>query len=233
MIEFAWIDGGWDGNRDGVMEGVQHNTYDVEFYGPNPMCGVYYLGALRAGEEMARAVGDAQFAGECHRLFTSGSQWIDANLFNGEHYIQHVTGIPEAKIAKPLRSTGGAEDPEHPDFQLGEGCLTDQLIGQYLADVAGLGPLLDPAHIRKTVATIYKYNHRSSMVHHDSVERAYVVNDEAAVLVCDYAAGKRPGFRSPIPQNPGPAWSICSPPSSLPRNGARRRAGFRRRAPPL
>ena len=22
------------------MEGVQHNTYDVEFYGPNPLCGV-------------------------------------------------------------------------------------------------------------------------------------------------------------------------------------------------
>ena len=35
-IEFAWIPGGWDADRDGVLEGVQHNTYDVEFYGPNP-----------------------------------------------------------------------------------------------------------------------------------------------------------------------------------------------------
>jgi non-lysosomal glucosylceramidase len=25
-LEFAWIDGGWDGNRDGVMEGAQHST---------------------------------------------------------------------------------------------------------------------------------------------------------------------------------------------------------------
>ena len=47
-LEFAWVPGGWDANRDGVLEGVQHNTYDVEFYGPNPMCGIYYLGALRA-----------------------------------------------------------------------------------------------------------------------------------------------------------------------------------------
>ncbi|HEX4350466.1 MAG TPA: GH116 family glycosyl-hydrolase, partial [Verrucomicrobiae bacterium] len=39
-IEFAWVPGGWDANRDGVMEGVQHNTYDVEFYGPNPQCGI-------------------------------------------------------------------------------------------------------------------------------------------------------------------------------------------------
>jgi len=27
-----------------VLDGVQHNTYDVEFYGPNPLCGVYDLG---------------------------------------------------------------------------------------------------------------------------------------------------------------------------------------------
>ncbi len=57
-LEFAWVPGGWDANRDGVMEGVQHNTYDVEFYGPNPQCGIYYLGALRAGEELARAADD-------------------------------------------------------------------------------------------------------------------------------------------------------------------------------
>jgi len=196
-LEFAWVDGGWDGDRDGVMEGVQHNTYDVEFYGPNPMCGVYYLGALRAGEEMARAVGDNQFANECRRLFAGGSKWIDGNLFNGQYYIQRIRGIPRDKIAKTLRSTGGAEDPEHPDFQLGEGCLADQLIGQYLADVAGLGPLLDPANIRKTVASIYKYNYRDNLRKHDSVQRIYALNDEAAVLICDYGKVTRP--RIPFP----------------------------------
>ena len=42
--------GGWDADRNGVLEGMQHNTYNVEFNRPNPMCGIYYLGALRAGE---------------------------------------------------------------------------------------------------------------------------------------------------------------------------------------
>ena len=68
-LEFAWVPGGWDADRDGVLEGVQHNTYDVEFYGPNPQCGIYYLGALRAAEEMAKAVGDAAFAATCRALF--------------------------------------------------------------------------------------------------------------------------------------------------------------------
>src|SRR5206468_1080952 len=81
-LEFAWIPGGWDADRDGVMEGVQHNTFDVEFYGPNPLTGIYYLGALRAAEEMARVVGDAASAAEYRRLFESGSKWIDAHLFN-------------------------------------------------------------------------------------------------------------------------------------------------------
>ena len=45
-IEFAWVPNGWDPNKDGVLEGVQHTTYDVEFYGPNPMCGIYYLAAI-------------------------------------------------------------------------------------------------------------------------------------------------------------------------------------------
>ena len=62
-IEFAWIARRLGRQRRGVLEGVQHNTYDVEFYGPNPLCGIYYLGALRAAEEMARAAGDTSRRG--------------------------------------------------------------------------------------------------------------------------------------------------------------------------
>ena len=53
-LSYAWIENGWDGDSDGVMEGVQHNTYDIEFNGPNPMMGAIYLTALRCAEEMAQ-----------------------------------------------------------------------------------------------------------------------------------------------------------------------------------
>jgi uncharacterized protein (DUF608 family) len=196
-IEFAWIPGGWDADRDGVMEGVQHNTYDVEFYGPNPQCGIYYLGALRACEEMARAVEDSQAAAEYHRLFLNGSQWMDSNLFNGEYYIQKVRSIPANKIAKALVSTMGSDSGENPEFQVGDGCLVDQLIGQYAADIAGLGDLLDAAKIRKTLESIYKYNFKPTLRNHDSVQRVYALNDEAALVICDYGRGERP--KSPFP----------------------------------
>jgi uncharacterized protein (DUF608 family) len=191
-IEFAWIPGGWDANKDGVLEGVQHNTYDVEFYGPNPQCGIFYLGALRAGEEMARAVGDNASAAEYRALFDRGSQWIDANLFNGEFYIQKIQGLPKDKIAPHLTSDMGSANTENPEYQVGGGCLLDQLIGQYLADVAGLGPLLSTANIRKTLESIWRYNYKRTLEGHVSLQRTYVVNDEPALMVCDYAKAERP-----------------------------------------
>ncbi len=71
------------------------------------------------------------------------------------------------------------------------------MIGQYLAEVAGLGPLAHPAHIRKTLESIYRYNYKRTLVDHDSVERTYVLNDEAALVICDYGKAERP--RIPFP----------------------------------
>ena len=195
-LEFAWVPGGWDADKDGVLEGVQHNTYDVEFYGPNPMCGIYYLAALRAGEEMARAVGDSS-AAEYRRLFESGRKWIDANLFNGEFYVQKIRGFSKDKIAPSLRSTMGSDDTEHPQYQVGEGCLVDQLVGQYIAEVAGLGLLVSEEHIHKTLASIYRYNHKTSLANHDTVQRTFALNNEAAMVICDYGKAERP--RIPFP----------------------------------
>ena len=194
-LEFAWIEHGWDGNRDGVAEGVQHNTYDVEFYGPNPLCGIYYLGALRAGEEMARVVGDQDSAAEYHRLFESGSRWIDQNLFNGEFYIQKVEGRPEDQIAPGTRVGMGAGNTLEPDYQMGNACLADQLLGQMQAHVAGLGYLVDQAHVRTTLKSIYKYNYKTDLHDHACLQRTYALNDEGLVVVATYPSGNRP----PIP----------------------------------
>jgi hypothetical protein len=191
-IEFAWVPGGWDANRDGVMEGVQHNTYDVEFYGPNPLCGIYYLGALRAAEEMARAMGDTASADTYKSLFEKGSKWTDDNLFNGEFYVQKVRGFRKDEIAKNLRGDMGAENTETPEYQVGGGCLADQLIGQYLAEIGGMGPLVSPDNIRRTLRSIYKYNYKPTLTDHENVERTYALNEEAAVVVCDYGKAERP-----------------------------------------
>jgi non-lysosomal glucosylceramidase len=196
-LEFAWVPGGWDANKDGVMEGAQHNTYDVEFFGPNPLCGIWYLGALRAAEEMARVSGDNASALTYHDLFLRGSKWIDENLFNGEYFVQKVEGMPRDKIAKGLMSGMGAVSTEVPDLQVGDGCLVDQLLGQYFSHIAGLGLLVDQGHIRKTLESIYKYNYKRKLDQHESVQRVYALNDEAALVICDYGKRKRPAVPFP------------------------------------
>jgi uncharacterized protein (DUF608 family) len=196
-LEFAWIPGGWDADRDGVMEGVQHNTYDVEFYGPNPLCSIYYLGALRAAEEMARASGEIDSANEYRRLFENGRHWIDNNLFNGEYYVQQIQGHPVSQIASGLRVGMGTDDPEHPQYQVGSGCLVDQMVGQYLAEVSGLGALVSSEHIRAALHSIYKYNHKPHLFNHETVQRTFALNDEAALVICDYGTHPRPKIPFP------------------------------------
>jgi uncharacterized protein (DUF608 family) len=83
-LEYAWV--AWDADRDGVMEGEQHNTYDIEFFGPNTMMGTLYLGALKAGEILARATGDTSAAETYRRVRESGEQKLEA-LWNGEYYV--------------------------------------------------------------------------------------------------------------------------------------------------
>ena len=192
-LEFCWIPGGWDADADGVMEGCQHNTMDVEYYGPNPQMEFWYLGALRAAEEMARYLDDTVFADFCRTLFENGSKWTDANLFNG-HYYEHEVRPPKsaADIADGLRLGMGAADLSDPTLQLGAGCLVDQLVGQYMAHVCGLGYLAEPARIRKTLESIMKYNWRETFYGHFNHLRSYALNDESALLMASYPLGRRP-----------------------------------------
>jgi uncharacterized protein (DUF608 family) len=189
-LAFCWVPGGWDGDADGVMEGVQHNTMDVEYHGPNPQMQGWYLAALKAAEPMARFVGDDEFADRCAQLFDYGSAWMDAHLFNGEYYEHHI--VPATTVARGLLLDGVADRPGQPSMQLGAGCLIDQLVGQYLAHVAGLGHLHDPAHVASTLASVVRYNRRRGFNDHLNVMRSYVLGDETAVLMASYPRGNRP-----------------------------------------
>jgi non-lysosomal glucosylceramidase len=192
-LEFCWIQGGWDADRDGVMEGCQHNTMDVEYYGPNPQMGTWYLGALRVAEEMACHLGEEEFAGECRDLFERGSRWLDENLFNGEYYEHQVRPLRASEIASGLRHESmGARDLEEPELQLGPGCLVDQLVGQYMAHVCGLGYLLDPENVRSTLRAILRHNRRRGFFGHFNPMRSFALGDETALLMASYPRGGRP-----------------------------------------
>jgi hypothetical protein len=179
------------------MEGCQHNTMDVEYYGPNPQMGTWYLAALRASQQMALQVGEAGFSERCGRLYESGRVWMDEYLFNGEYY-EHEVRPPKSAddIAPALRLGAGSANVKKPEYQLAGGCLVDQLIGQLLAHVCDLGYLLKPANIKRTLRSISRHNGRRSLQGHFNVLRSYALGDEAALLMASYPKER--------PENPFP-----------------------------
>lgn len=209
-LEYAWTaPGGWDPDKDGVMEGCQHNTYDIEFYGPNTLMGAMYLGALRAAEEMARALGEGENAASYRAIFESGRARTEAELWNGEYYIQKVEVMEGHRVPEHLRGPAAACDsecacheardeknPASQDFevkyQYGDGCLSDQLLGQWASHVAGLGHLLEPSHVRQSLESIFRYNFCKPIGSFSNVQRIYALNDEAGLLLCSWPRGRRP-----------------------------------------
>jgi hypothetical protein len=147
---------------------------------------------------MADYLGEPEFAAKCRDLFERGSRWLDAHLFNGEYY-EHEIRLPvdESAIAAGIRLNMGARNLAEPELQLGAGCLVDQLVGQYMAHVCGLGYLLDSSNVRTTLRSLMKYNFKRSFTGHFNHLRSFVLNDEAAMVMATYPKGRRP--RRPFP----------------------------------
>jgi uncharacterized protein (DUF608 family) len=186
VLAYAWRTGGWDGNRDGVMEGEQHNTMDVNYYGPNPQMQFWYLGALKAAGSMAVFMKDRPFADSCMLIYKLGSSWTDKNLFNGEYYEHHITEPRTFRFISNPYDSGTVI----PDYQLGRGCLVDQLVGQMMAHVLGVGYLADSAHINTTLNSIMKYNYEKSFEDHFNNMRSYVLGNEAGLLMASWPKGR-------------------------------------------
>ncbi len=178
-MEFVWGNSNWDPQPDGILEGSHHNTMDINYYGPDPEIGSWYLGALRACEIMAMQMDDKPLAEKCANLYRNGSDYIDRELFNGEYYAQQIV-------------------PGHERYQIGEGILIDQLVGQYMAYVIGLGELLDADNIRTALKTIREKNWVDSFHTNFSSFRAYAFGKgEAGLVNAYYPPGKR--LKYPFP----------------------------------
>ena len=154
-IEYAWHPENldlWDPDRSGVLTGRQHHTLDMELFGPNAWLTSFYLGALEAGARMANHLGEEATAVRFREILNKGKTWADAHLFNGEYYHQNVNLTDPSllkQFARPqededyISAMYWAEDLGELKYQLGEGCNIDQVLGQWHADLYGLGDLLD------------------------------------------------------------------------------------------
>ncbi len=145
-------------------------------------------------------------------LFGRGKAWAEANLFNGEYYVQRIDladrSIVEAFAKDESVLTGGTTleaywDEEHQEikYQIGAGSSIDQLLGQWHASLYGLGEIFDPARVAAANAAIFKHNFIPEMGAVYNPCRIYCLNDEGGLVICAWPEGvHKPVIPAPYSQ---------------------------------
>ena len=192
----------WDPDHEGVLREPHHNTYDIEFWGPDGMCTSIYLGALKAAVGMGSALDDdvSLYAD----LLKKGCEYMERQLFNGEYYQQHVqwTGLRASPgYAKSLAEGKHVSEEaqilenEGPKYQYGSGCLSDGVIGCWLAEVAGIKEFLDPKHVASHLSSVYNYSLLHDLSAHANPQRpGFAMGNEGGLLLCSWPRGGKPSL---------------------------------------
>ncbi len=203
-VEYAWSADNpdkWDPDKTGTLWGRQHHTLDMELFGPNSWLSSMYVAALAAAAQMAEAAGDSAFGAECAALARRGADFIDEHLFKDGYFVQQIDLHDKAVLA-PFdhgRAAGVLAEsvtdaywsPEHGQlkYQVGKGCLSDQILGQWHADLAGLDGLLDDAKVVSALRAVFEHNYRDSLDDHVNPARVYGYEDEGGLLLCTWPVG--------------------------------------------
>jgi uncharacterized protein (DUF608 family) len=203
-LEYAWSPENpdrWDPNKTGVLWGRQHHTLDMELFGPSSWLTTMYLAALKAGSIMAEAMDELDFAEECRSLAAKGGAYVDRELFNGRYYTQALD-LTDRSVLAPFdqkRKAGvlresfmeayWSDEYGEIKYQIGQGCLTDQILGQWHAEIAGLGDLLEPANVLTALKTVFENNYQPNLKDHFNPCRVYAYEDEGGLLNCTWPDG--------------------------------------------
>ncbi len=165
-----YVDSTWNVSGDGLLVGEQPVTYDIALHGPNMFVGGLWLAALRAMEEMAKLV-EPELAPRYGETFARARERYDSLLYNGEYYSQL------------------AADAEN---EFGDGCLADQLIGQWWAHQLELGYILPAERVRSALRAIVRHNLQRGFRQFTHDYRSFADGDDTGLLVCTWPRGGRP-----------------------------------------
>lgn len=187
----------WDPKQRGVIEEPHHNTYDIEFWGPDGMHSSFYIGALQALIEMGTYL--KKDVSLYKTLADRGKKIMETTLYNGEYFIQDIefktlnAGDPtKAKSFGGDYSKEAKEllDKEGPKYQYGAGCLSDGVLGVWIASMCGLKDYIDASKIKSHLKAIHKYNLKSNLAEHANPQRpAFALGEEGGLLLCTWPKG--------------------------------------------
>jgi len=191
----------WDPELRGGLFEPHHNTYDIEFWGPDGMCSSVYLGACAAMAELAGELGFAPDVERYDQLARRIAGHMDTELFNGQYYQQNVMWreLRDDSFRRLLEIPG--DNPERlrllqaegPKYQYGGGCLSDGIIGLWMSDTYGLATPASREHVRSHLKAIFQHNFKRDLWGHACPQRpGYAMGHEAGLLLCTWPRGGKP-----------------------------------------
>jgi len=187
----------WDPKHKGAIEEPHHNTYDIEFWGADGMHCSFYLGALQAIIAMGTYLElDVTFY---KGLADRGKKLMETGLYDGEYFIQDIQfkGLNASDPTKE-KSFGGEYSKEAiellqkegPKYQYGKGCLSDGVLGAWIARMCGLKDPVDSSKIKSHLKAVHKYNLKGNLSQHANPQRpSFALGDDGGLLLCSWPKG--------------------------------------------
>ena len=160
-----------DPKGEGIMDGAQPNTLDATWWGQISWMSSMYVAAVRAGERMAREMGDDAFAQRCAKIADAGFKNITARLYNGEYFFN----IIDPKRAGSVNS--------------GDGSHIDQVYGQSWAFQVGLPRVLPEKETRSALRSLWTYNFSPNAGAYFTAHqpgRRFVNAGDAGMIICTF-----------------------------------------------
>jgi uncharacterized protein (DUF608 family) len=160
-----------DPKEEGIMDGAQMNTLDRTWWGQISWMSSMYVGAVRAGEQMAIEMGDTAFAERCRKIADNGTRNITSRLFNGEYFFS----IPDPNHLNTVNS--------------GQGSYIDQVYGQSWSFQLGLPRILPEKETRTALASLWKYNFSpdaGAYFEAKKTGRRFVTAGDAGLIMCTF-----------------------------------------------
>jgi len=191
----------YDPRHTGLLEEEHHNTYDINYFGPDGHCGSFYLGALAAAIKMGAAVGDD--GGLYQGLLENGRKRMESELYNGEYFIQVVQKEGLDRNFGPINADGQSPayrkiaeivNQQGPKYQYGDGCLSDGVLGLWMAAVCGIDEeITDDTKVRSHLLAIHKYNLKHDLSTHANPQRpTFAMGNDGGLLLCSWPRGGKP-----------------------------------------
>jgi len=187
----------WDPRQIGAIEEPHHNTYDIEFWGPNGMITSFYAGALQAITLMGKALNED--VAKYEMLMAKSKAYMEDNLYDGEYFIQDIKwkglNAPDPVKAQTFHTHYSKEalallEAEGPKYQYGKGCLSDGVLGSWMSLVCGMPDVIDTDKVKSHLVSVHKYNLKKDLSNHANPQRpTYALGVDGGLLLCTWPKG--------------------------------------------